>query len=90
MTNAIRDDNRVPALIAASQTDGTTIVRVQVNPTNHGLMVDDNTTGADHGRTIAVRDQNRVAVLMATSSGDGTTSIEVYATADGKLLINSM
>lgn len=90
MATAVKDQNRISTLIAASSADGITIIRVNANPTNHGLMIDDDTTGTDHGRNVAVRDSNRVTVLMATSSADGTTPIEAYVTSDGKLLIDSM
>lgn len=45
MANAKRDENSVPTLIAALDSDGRTIVRIKANSTNHGLMVDDGTSG---------------------------------------------
>lgn len=89
MSNAYRDGNGKPTLIAALNTDGTTIVRVLVNPTNHDLKVDDNTTGSNHGTAAAKRDENQVPVLLAVSSADGITPVEVYADNSGNLLINS-
>ncbi len=88
MANASRDGNNVPTLLA-SGTDGSSIVRVKVNATNHSLKVDDNTTGSDNGPTNALRDENSVPVLMAVSSVDGVTPVAVYADADGNLLIDS-
>lgn len=35
-----RDANFVPALIATSSTDGTTVVKVYADPTTHRLLVD--------------------------------------------------
>ncbi len=87
--NAKRDDNRIPALLAALNTDGITPVNVEVNPTNHALKVLDGTTGTDHGTNIANRDDNRIPVLMGISSADGTTPIEIYADSSGNLLIKS-
>lgn len=90
MAEAKRDGNYVPTLIAAAESDGATPVRVQVDPSNHGLAVDDNTTGSDHGGTQGVRDGNHIVVLMGVSSVDGVTPTAVYAeAATGKLLINS-
>ncbi len=89
MTNAYRDQNSVTTLIAAKNTDGTTIVRVLANPTNHALKVSDGTTGTDHGVANAIRDENNVPVLMAVSSADGVTPVEVYVDANGNLLIQS-
>ena len=102
MTNAYRDSNNTPTIIAASKNDGTTIVRVQINATNHGLKVDDNTTGSDNGNNKgnAARDDNFVPVFIAVSSQtatvngvnyvQGVTPVEVYGDpATGALLINS-
>ncbi len=90
MAQASRDGNMVPTLLAASNADGTTPVRIKVNATNHGLVVNDDTTGTDHGVANAVRDQNFVPVLLAVSSLDGVTPVEVYGDpATGELLIDS-
>lgn len=89
MANAYRDENSVPTMIAASSSDGTSIVRVLANPSTHGLKASDGTTGTDHGVANAVRDQNNIPVLIAVSSVDGQTPIEVYADSNGNLLIDS-
>lgn len=89
MANASRDDNNVPTLLGALNTDGVTPVKVMVNSTNHGIEVDDNSTGTDHGVSRAVRDANSVPVLMAVSSADGVTPVEVYVDSNGHLLIDS-
>ncbi len=86
---APRDENRVPALLAALNTDGLTPIVVLVNSSNHALKVVDAQTGSDHGGNVAVRDENRVPVLMAVSSADGITPVEVYADSSGNLLIDS-
>ncbi len=40
MTNAYRDENSVPTLIASSNVDGKTPVRVYADPVTHRLLVD--------------------------------------------------
>lgn len=40
MANAYRDQNNVPTLIAASNSDGSTPVRLYADPTTHRLLVD--------------------------------------------------
>lgn len=89
MANASRDDNNVPTILAVSEDDGTTLVPIIVNATDRTLGVDDDTTGVDHGGTDAPRDENYVPALLALSSVDGVTPVVVYATAGGKLLIDS-
>lgn len=89
MANASRDQNNVPTLIAALNTDGTTVVKVVADSSNSSLGVSDGTTGTDHGRAVAYRDENSVPVLLALSSADGVTPVEVYADSNGKLLIKS-
>lgn len=92
MTTASRDQNNVPTLIAASKNDGTTIVKIQVSATTHGLIVQDAHTGSDNGNNggNAMRDENSVPVLIAVSSVDGVTPVEVYGDpATGALLVDS-
>lgn len=88
-TNAYRDENSVPTLIAASSSDGTTIVRVLANASTGGLLMANGTTGTDFGTTNACRDENFVPVLLAVSSTDGVTPVEVYADSSGRLLVKS-
>ena len=40
MANAYRDENSVPTLIASSNVDGKTPVRLYADPTTHRLLVD--------------------------------------------------
>lgn len=89
MSNAARDENGVPALTCALNTDGITIQRVYVNSSTHALKVSDGTTGSDHGTVMAERDSNFVTVLMAVSSADGITPVEVYADSSGNMLVKS-
>lgn len=91
--NAYRDQNNRPTMIASSQSDGITIVRILANPTtNNFLKVDDASTGTDNGNHggVALIDENGISALTALSStGDGSI-IELYADpATGKLLIDS-
>lgn len=91
MTNALPDENNRPTMIATLNSNGSTITRVTANASNHGLKVDDNTTGSDNGNNngTANLDENSKPVMTALSStGDGTL-VEVYCDSSGKLLINS-
>ncbi len=89
MANASRDENSVPTLLGALSTNGTTLVRVKVNASNHALKVADGSTGTDHGPVNAPRDENSVPALMAVSSVDGVTPVVVYADSSGNLLVDS-
>ncbi len=92
MTNAYRDENSIPTLIAISREDGVAVERVLANPLSHGLIVEDGSTGSDLGnnQNNAQKDENNVPVLIATSSADGFTPVEVYVDPDsGALLIDS-
>lgn len=87
--NASRDQNSVPTLLGALSTDGVTTVPIQTIVATHGLSVSDGISGIDHGPVNAPRDQNNIPVLMGVSSQDGVTPVVVYATSDGRLLIDS-
>jgi hypothetical protein len=91
MANAKKDGNYISTLLGVLNSDGSTIVPVQVNATNRALKVDDNTTGSDNGPSPsrALRDENRVPVFMAVSDVDGVTPVAIYADSEGKLLIDS-
>lgn len=87
--DASRDENSVPTLLGASEADGTTLIRIEADPTTHYLMVENGSTGTDFGPQNSPRDQNSVPALMAVSSADGVTPVVVYANASGELLIDS-
>ncbi len=90
MSNAPLDQNSRPALTCASSADGVTIVPIQANPTNHGLKIDDDTTGSDNGNNSgnAMIDENSRPVLTCMSSTGEI--VEVYGDlATGKILIDS-
>lgn len=89
MANAPRDQNNVPALLGALSTDGVTPTPVQADPTEHYLLVDDDTTGSDLSGDVAPRDGNLVPVAMAASSADGSTPVILYVNASGELLVDS-
>ena len=90
MSNAKRDENNVPTLIAASSADGKTIVPIKVGSVTHGLYASDGTSGTDYGRSVSYRDENNVPVLLGVSSADGVTPTEIYADeTTGALLIQS-
>jgi hypothetical protein len=89
--SAVRDNNSIPVFIGLSDSDGSTILNLQVDPTSHGIIIDDNTTGSDLTGDNAPRDNNSVPTVLATSSSDGITPVPVYIkSATGGLLINSI
>jgi len=89
--NAGHDANGRPTIICASETDGVTIVPIFANPTSHGVLNDDNTTGSDNGNNggNAMLDQNGVNVWLAESSDGSGSLIEVYGNSNNQILINS-
>jgi hypothetical protein len=87
--NAAKDENFVNTKTAVLESDGKTIVRIAVNPTNHALQVSDGTTGSDFGPTNAIHDDNGVPTMIGVSSEDFSTPVVAYADASNKLLINS-
>jgi hypothetical protein len=90
MTNAYRDENHIPVKLAISNADGITTLPLTLDPSTHGLSVDDDTTGSPVTSAYADRDENHVPVMMAVSSADGVTPVPlVIDSATGKLLINS-
>lgn len=86
MANASLDNNGIPTVLGALNTDGITPVKVKAHVSTHGLHTDQGTTGTDHGTVSAVRDENRKTVWMGVSSADGITPVEIYADSDGNLL----
>jgi predicted dienelactone hydrolase len=86
---APRDENRIPVILAALNTDGVTPNLVYADNVLHALMVSNGTTGFDFGIVNASRDENRRTVAMAISSVDGTTPVELYSDSLYRLLIQS-
>ncbi len=89
MAQAKRDENNVPTLLGVLNSDGATVTPIQINPVNHALKVDDNTTGSDLGPSRALRDENFVPTKIVVSSADEITPVVLYADSSGKLLIDS-
>lgn len=88
---AIIDQNRIPVMMAALQSDGSTLTNIKINATKNALKVNNNTTGTNQStNTNSLRNQNYKTALWATSSVDGLTPVQLYCDADGKLLINSL
>lgn len=91
MSNAQKDENGVSTLIALSNADGSTILRVCGSPTLHTLCAVDGTTGTDYSdNSNAKKDENMVPVFMAVSYVDGVTPVEIYAdSVTHKLLVQT-
>lgn len=85
--NTFHDGNGIHTLLAVG-TDGLTLMNVEVDPSNHDLLVSDGTTGSDNGPALSRHDGNNVPILMGISRNDNKTPIAVYATA-GMLLVES-
>lgn len=86
----VLDNNRIPAVIATSNADGSTLVTVTANATAHSISVDNGTTGSNLTTKVNDgRDSNRKVAFMAVSNVDGVTPVVVYCDSTGKLLINS-
>jgi hypothetical protein len=85
---SIIDQNRIPVMMAALDSDGETLTNIQV--VGNAMSVDDNTTGSDNSSNVNdLRDENFKTALWATSSVDGITPVQLYCDINGKLLINS-
>lgn len=88
MTNALRDNNQVPAPLAISNADGVTPIPFCSDPTDHTLCVVDGTDGSDlSNRSDAIRDENAVPVALAVSSTDGVTPVQIYIDSSTKKLL---
>ena len=88
---ARKDNNGIPVMLGTSSVDGVTPIVLYVEPNNHGIEVDDNTTGSDLSAINARRDENYDPVAMGTSSSDGLTPEAIYIEpTTKKLLINSL
>lgn len=92
MANAPLDQNNRPAIICASKNNGTTIVPIQINPSTHGVMIEDAHTGSDNGNNQgnAMLDENTKPVWIALSSAGNGAIIEVYGNpTTGAILVDS-
>lgn len=92
MENAKRDENNVPTLLAVLNTDGKTVVPVQVvnDAGVQRLAGSYGSAGDDNGpASRALRDENYVTTLIGVSSADGVTPVAVYCDSEGRLLIDT-
>jgi len=89
MTNAKRDNNQIPVILAISSDDGSTPIQIKAEPSAHSLCTSDGDTGSDLTGEEAERDDNVVTTLLAASSDDGATPVPLYANTDGELLTKS-
>ena len=90
MSSAPRDNNRVPTMIAALNTDGVTPVFIEIESSNKAIKINNGVSGSDYGTIPDKRDDNRIPFMMGVSSADGETLVPIYADSNGGLLINSM
>lgn len=84
-----RDNNGVPAILGTLDSDGVTVVPIQVNPVNHAVKFQNGDSGTSFNSTTAQRDDNRVTALWGVSSADGVTPIYIAVNSDGKILTKS-
>ena len=89
MTNAKRDNNSIPVILALSSANGATVSPIKIDPSTNALQVIDGSTGSDLSGHNAARDENEIITMIAVSSADGVTPIPIYNDSNGKLLIKS-
>jgi len=90
MTNAQRDNNQIPTLLATDKDDGITPVAVKAEPTSHQMACSNGTLGSDIGNENASHDENSVPSMVAVSSDDGETPVPIYAdSATGAILVKT-
>ena len=90
MTVALKDANSVSTLLAVLNTDtvqGTHLVRLAVNPSNNGILIDTTSTISFTMKPIDPRDENYTSV-WAFEGPDGKLYPAV-ATSTGNLLVNT-
>lgn len=77
MANAYRDENSVPTLIASSNADGKTPVRVYADPITHRLLVDasgatfyaDTVSGTINGSNVTFTVANTISAALVLFLG---------------------
>ena len=88
MSNAIRDENHVPVLLALSYVDGITLVPIKINSSNTGVEIDTVNTVSTAAMNAA-RDGNHKETLMGVDSVSGDP-IPVFANpTTGGILVGS-
>ncbi len=88
-TTALIDASGRQSITGVLNTDGITIVRAEVNPSNHGLIVNDAGTGSDAGGGTAEIDANGRETWFVESSNNDGTLVAVYINASGEILVDS-
>lgn len=89
MTNAAIDGNDRRTMTGVLNTNGTTIMRLYVNPANGSLKVSNASTGTYPGGNNAKIDENGSATAMAVASSDMTTRMNILINSSNELLIDS-
>jgi len=77
LSQAPRDENRIPTLLVASSADGTTPVPVYADPVTHAICYEVS-VAPFAAKSIAPRDGNRIPTALAVSSSDDITPVVVY------------
>lgn len=80
MAQASRDENSVPTLLAASNVDGKTPVRVYADPVTHRLLVDMNGGGTGTVTSVSVATDNGFAGTVADPTTTPTITLETTVT----------
>ena len=76
-------------MIGLSSTDGVTPVRIKLNASSGGLMIDTTTTIGFTPRNCSKMDENDVPTRTGISSVDGTTIIPVFVNpSTGAVLVD--
>lgn len=91
MSNALKDGSSVATLLAVLNTDtvqGTTKVRIALNPSTHGIKVNTIASISFTMQPIDPRDENYVGVWAFQGNTDGLLYPAV-ATSIGELLIRT-
>ena len=90
MTDAKRDNNQIPTLLATDKDDGITPVAVKADPTMHEVICLNGDSGLDVGNDDSVRDNNSIPAISAVSSDDGETPVSIFAdSVTGAILVKT-
>jgi len=91
MADAKRDENNVTTAIGLLNTNGTTIMRMYVNPNNGAIKISDGTTGTypTAAGSRAHRDENNVPTIMGVNESDGQTPMNLLFNSSNELLVDS-
>lgn len=97
--NTFHDGNHIQTFLCV-QDNGSSLINIRANPSNHGIKVADGTGGTDAGPYNSLHDSNHKPILMAVSSRtatvngknyiQGVTRVAVYGDSSGNLLIQAV